>query len=1098
MPSRRSLAVWVFVVAALVSCHESGDAPSSSPGIADTTVSDARRAPADTAFARAEALVAVAHYDSALVHHETALTLREVSLGPTHPDVAASLVAIGTVHLKQKRADRALSYFERALATYRNGPNRPAETATVQRLIGVALLEARAFEAAHDTLTRAYEQLRALHGDAHPDVAASHLALGRLRHEEGAYDAALTHFDAAARIYETIHGEQHPDVAAILKNIGTVHKDMGAYDTAQHYLQRAVRIQESTLGPAHPDVTASYNNLGIVYDLKGDYDRAITWYERAVRVATDAFGPDHRAVSRGHHNIGISYYNKSDYDRAAAYLSRALTAKKTTLGAEHPSVGISHVSLGVVYKETGDRERALRHYRASLSIFRTAFGERHPYVALVLHNVGTVLEEEGRYDAALQHYRQSLDIEKETLGETHRSIAETYHNVASTYRKQGDVEQALAYHRRALAIAEDAVGPTHPLVADIHLSIGTVHRDRAAYDAALDAYQHALRANVPGFTDPSPTANPRGLDALSEQTLLETLAAKADVFATRSADRSDPTSDLTAATASFRDAVDLIDRMRRGYQTDASKLFLAKNAVQIYRQAIQTSVRLFRVTGDATHVETAFHFSETSKAGGLLDALAEAEARQFAGIPDSLRNRERELRFDLAFYERSLAEERLRGDAADSVKVAVWQGEAFSRRNALHSLMQTLEREYPVYHATKYGSAVATPDALRRHLLDDDTALVAYSLGSDSLYVFTLTLDTLDVTTRARPRQLKTRVQRLRQSIVEQTYDTYVAEARGLYQDLVAPVTNRLTAEHWIVIPDGVLNVLPFETLLTADPDATQSVRDYRTLPYLVTSRTMSYAPAATLLLETTQRPRTRPDRDFLAFAPVFADGLASNTRIAAVADTVAAQDSTWRVRVGTGALPASRDEVEAIYARFQDEYGVFDRLFGDRSRVYLDDDAREARLKHPQTARYRYVHLATHGFVSASEPALSRLLLTPEDSTATQDGMLYLGEVYGLSLNAELVVLSACETGLGRLAEGEGMIGLTRGFLYAGAQNVVVSLWQAPDDATRDVMVTFYDRLLSEAPRAGALRDAKRSMIRGDAITAAPYYWAPFVLVGR
>lgn len=1116
MPVRCAFSIWVLLVVVLASCSDPQRVPSPAP--ADTTTDAASQigttpsssghadlATAARAYDRAAALAATGQYDSARVHHEAALRLREARLGPMHPTVAASLEAVGLLHLEQGAYDAAETHLTRALR------------------IRTTTLEA-----------------------VHPAVASSHVALGRLRHAQGQYERALAHLSEATQIYDapassarlaevrqltgrayaatgaydralsafaealgmlrTLHGEAHPDVAAVLDNIGSTYKDVGDYAAALQHLEHAVRILESTIGTEHPDIVGSYNNLGVVYDLKGDYEQAIAWYRRAVRVAETTFGSEHRSVSRGQHNIGISYFNKGDYEQATAYLTRALTSKEATLGAEHPSVGISHVSLGVVHKETGDRSRALQHYRTARSIFEGTVGERHPYVAFVLHNIGTVLDEQGRYDEALVHYRQSLEIEVATYGENHRSVAETYHNVANTYRKQSQPGQALAYHRRALAIAEETVGPVHPLVAKLHLSMGSVHRDLEAYDEALRAYQRSLHANVPDFTDRSLYANPRNDGALSDPYLLETLSAKAEALAARATTPGAPLSDLRAALRTSHDASRLIDRMRRGYQTEPSKLLLAEQAAAVYRHAIQTSIRLFRLTGDEAHVETAFQFSEKSKAGILLDALAEAEARQFAGIPDSLQARERGLHADLAFYERSLVEERLRGAEADRGKIAAWQKKVVALRADVQAFLQTLEREYPDYHTMKYASEVASPDTLRRYLLDAGTTLLSYSVGTDSIYIFTLTQNALDVTTVGRPARFTELVSRFRQSIVETAYDDYVEHARALYRLLIEPVQNRQIADRsspypvdrWIIIPDGVLNVLPFEALLTAAPDSAHAVRDYRTLPYLVNTHAVSYSYAATLLLETQRRARARPDRDFLAFAPVFADGLASAPRLGAVADAFTGHDSTWVTRSGVRALPASREEVTTIQARFRSDYTWLERLFGTRSRIYLEDDARESRLKNAAIERYRYVHLATHGLVSGSEPSLSRLLLAPEDTVSSQDGMLYLGEVYGLSLNADLVVLSACETGLGRLARGEGVIGLTRGFLHAGAQNVVVSLWQAPDAATRDVMVAFYDRLLDGTPRAEALQRAKQTLIRDDAVTAAPYYWATFVLVGR
>ena len=185
------------------------------------------------------------------------------------------------------------------------------------------------------------------------------------------------------------------------------------------------------------------------------------------------------------------------------------------------------------------------------------------------------------------------------------------------------------------------------------------------------------------------------------------------------------------------------------------------------------------------------------------------------------------------------------------------------------------------------------------------------------------------------------------------------------------------------------------------------------------------------------------------------------------------------------------------VLGLFRERYGLFDRWFSSRSRVYLEGEATEEKLKHAGLERYRYVHLATHGVIDEKHPRRSGLLLMEHKGSA-EDGTLRLAEIYNLSLNADLVVLSACETGLGQLVRGEGVIGLTRGFLYAGASSVLVSLWRAADATTATLMVDFYRELFAGKPASRALREAKLGAIHRDPESAKPYSWSAFVLVGE
>jgi CHAT domain-containing protein len=384
-----------------------------------------------------------------------------------------------------------------------------------------------------------------------------------------------------------------------------------------------------------------------------------------------------------------------------------------------------------------------------------------------------------------------------------------------------------------------------------------------------------------------------------------------------------------------------------------------------------------------------------------------------------------------------------------------------------------------------------------QQLLDDKTALMEYFTGKDSIFIFAITKDNFAVKTSAKDSLLERQIEQLRQGIVKQDFATYTQAAHLLYQTLLAPVANELDNKNLIIVPDGTLSAIPLEALLTEQVAGGNS-QDYTTLPYLINDHAISYAYSVTLLQQEQTRKNRATKRDYLAFAPVFANGLPAGTRGGDFLKENLSRDSVLAATRVRGYLPMTKKEVTGILNRFESSYGFFERWFGNKSRVYLEREAKEEKLKSGDVGDYRILHFATHGLVNEKNPKLSGLLLAQEDSTSKEDGILHLGEIYNLNLNADLVVLSACETGLGQVAKGEGIIGLTRGFLYAGASNLLVSLWQVSDATTADLMVDFYDKMLGGMSKPEALREAKLQMIRRHAEFAKPYYWAPFILVGR
>jgi CHAT domain-containing protein len=305
-----------------------------------------------------------------------------------------------------------------------------------------------------------------------------------------------------------------------------------------------------------------------------------------------------------------------------------------------------------------------------------------------------------------------------------------------------------------------------------------------------------------------------------------------------------------------------------------------------------------------------------------------------------------------------------------------------------------------------------------------------------------------------------------------------------------------------IVIPDAELCMIPFETLLTENPE----VGEWEELPYLIKKYNISYSYSANLFSKTFPKELTTKIEftdlhDWLAFAPVFDDsntaGLSMRTREllqeldSELEDTTGSRGTLVKRRY-ISPLPETESEVRSIFKRFDEK--------GKKALVQIKNNANEAFIKSGELKNYRLLHFATHGFVNTSKPELSGILLA-QDSTLSEDGILYSGEIYNLKLDADLTVLSACETGLGEIKEGEGLIGLARALLFAGSKNIIVSLWKVADKSTSDLMIDFYENLLEAKQEkqefSQALRQAKLTMIE-EGKFAHPFYWSPFILIGK
>lgn len=506
---------------------------------------------------------------------------------------------------------------------------------------------------------------------------------------------------------------------------------------------------------------------------------------------------------------------------------------------------------------------------------------------------------------------------------------------------------------------------------------------------------------------------------------------------------------------------------------------------------------------------------EHGKSSVLLDELLDEKALEFGGVPDSLISKERELRKNLAFYDWKLKNEEYNQANRDLDLIGKWQRRLFEINQEYDLILEYFEQHYPKYYDLKYRDLQVSIADARAELLEEEDVLVEFFAGRDSLYVLAITRDETALA-HGSVAKLDQHIDALRQAIVVQDKKKMAASGHRLYRQLFGGIQDVISKKkHLIIAPHARLNQVPFEVLLTeeAAPGAL-----FRELPYLLKDYSITYINSATLEVHT-QKSAGKPGwtKDFVAFAPVFEDGIDPESAGVSLlsgrrghrepvhfeldGETVSffAEDSTFDKSVlpaAGGYLPNSLKEVEEIQDLFRQSYSFTDRFLGGKARIYVHEKASESRLKSLDLTGHRFVHFATHGVVNDSIPELSGILLA-EGNGGTEDGVLSLGEIYNLELDAELVVLSACETGLGKLAGGEGIIGLARGFKYAGANALLVSLWSVDDASTRLLMRSFYEHLLAGKSKAEAIRQAKLHLIDNTLFFASPFYWAGFVLIG-
>lgn len=962
-------------------------------------------------------------------------------------------------------------------------------------------------------------------GEWHPDTARSYNSFALLYSVKGDYHQSILYHQKALAIRLSIMGEQHPDTATSYNNLGVCYDKIGNHDTAISHYEHALAIRLAILGNQHPNTASSYNNLGVCYCNKGDYNRAITYYRQTLDVYSHNWGQEHSSVVAPLMNIGICYFEKGDYDSAIRYYQHALGTQLITLGEQNIITTTCYNNLGNVYRIKGDYARAINHHQKALTIRLARLGEQHTQTANSFNNLGLCYFEIDDYDKAAAYLQQALYIKLTTLGELHHSTANSYNNVASCYNKKSDYEQAITYQWRALNINLATFGKKHPLTSLFYSNLAQCYHNQAQYRQALHYLQQALQALALSVPDedyyPLPTLH--GYNNVV--VLLEILYAKAGTLHALYTHEQNP-QNLIAAIAHYHCADELIGQMRRGYKTEGSKVQLAeksKNKVYDpgldtlfdYEQLVRTNTAgVVTLSGFNTAlgyqlpdrpIDLAFHFSEKSKAVLLFTNLQDAEARMNALLPPHLVQQEYNLRVELAYLERRISEQGYKKpEEQDAAALKEWQSQHFDYKNQYEALIELLEAEYPRYYELKYKATVVDIAQIQA-VLPPKTAMLNYVLSEKYLYTIVITAQGCHWLQTALPADFEGLMKDFFISFDNIGRRDYITYGYDLYRHLLLPCREWWQdAEQLIIIPDGILSKLPFEGLLT---QTCPNSAAWQNLPYLVSRYCISYHYSATLWHKQQTEQTASKGKGFIGFAPVYDDAIDDQQHDPNLhldddfyeKTGIPKPQVAHRLQYATKAGATVRSKVEGrdctklLYS--ETEVRQVGKLFTQKQeppKVLVHKYATLDRFKE-LAGNYRYILIAAHADYDDKKPDQTGIIFSPNPSNGK--GILYMGDAYNLHLQAELVVLSCCETGLGKIHKGEGTMALNRGFLFSGAKNVIYTLFKVNDEASCELSIELFRQLTAEQPIPDALHRAKLKLISSG---IRPIKWAGYVLVGR
>ena len=821
-------------------------------------------------------------------------------------------------------------------------------------------------------------------------------------------------------------------VAEAYQKIGNMMEMSGLYDSALLEYRRALQEKQGIANVADTLFLTDYLYIGNVHLRLNNYDSSDLFYSQAEAIANRYdYVKEQESVFN---SIGFLHYSLGNYRKALSYYDktlRILDRHSVYEDSEERLIG----NIAVIKTKLGAHDEAIKDYRGILDKdFRETFHQQ----------LGKAYAETKQYDSARYFLKKSLRSKKlPTQLAAHIDLAEVYY-------EEEKYDSAVYYFTKSLAINQEHLNHRNTQRASAYFGLARLHQSQRRLDSALHYYQLTLINTTFNFSDSTVTANPQdATQAISLLHLFEGLQAKAGVWYQYYQQDRD-TMKLKYALATYQQAIRVARHIQKTYDNDEAKLFLVNKVAPVYEEAIATAVQLYERTQHPGYVAQAFQLSEKSKAAVLAESLQEMKIKTSGGINDSLLQEERRAKQQITALRLKLIE------SQDSAQREAYRHQLTDQEISLARTIRHLQQDKS-YYRRKYQPDTLNIAALQRALLRSDEALLEYFVGQQTVYLFTMTPDDLQVVPIDRTAELDSAWQRLRRHLYE-----YQPGQGGnqtglatLYQYLLAPVARTLAdVSRLTIIPDGILHHLPFE-LLTPD-----GRRDH----YLLRTHTLHYGYSAALLQQAAREPQF-PTKTTLAMAP-FAG-------------------SAYRPTVGGfSVLRNSQTEVE--------------RVGGD---IYTEERATKQRFL-KMAGAHHVLHLATHAKVDSEHPSRSFIAFYPEERDSLTHYRLYPHELYNMRLDSvKLVVLSACEAGNGQHVRGEGVMSLARAFAYAGCPNTVTTLWKADDCSSAYLSARMHDYLKEGWEKDEALRQAKLDYLDDEQVLPsqkAPYYWAHFVFVGN
>jgi CHAT domain-containing protein len=869
----------------------------------------------------------------------------------------------------------------------------------------------------------------------------------------GSYDTALNLFNTLLEIRSGKYGLNSVPVANVLTNIGVIKSQLGLYDDAISFYDKSSAIYETAGSKELKRLGSVYQNLGICYNAKGDIEKARTYYENTDRIFQKLEISDQEVYEILLINLATFYLDNKNISEAEKCNKKSFEIMKVS-----PRNHIKWTTNGMIYFAKKDYERGILCLNKAITTGEKDLGTnfKDEEKGLIYMNLGIVYLEKEDFDHSLANYLTAKKLLEKSMGGQGISYSSTMKDIGLNYLRkkesESNLDKFLAQRKKNL-------------------------------ETSLGYFQKAIIAITPGFTSSATEINPPAEDAIDKTRFLDVIKNKAEAFYLISqledklGNKEAALRQLKLSLETYDLSIKTIHLIRNGFQNQESRLFLSENEHPVYAGAVKVAVRLYETTHELQYFEKGFEISERSRSADFQAMLREVQAKKVSGVPDSLLNKETALKGEIAAYENFIFNEKS-SPTPDVDKINRWKDKVFSLSQNYQQMINLVEKNYPTYYQYKYADPIVSLQKIQGSL-ERREAFIEYFINEGlkqndgELYTFVITNQEYKIIRRPINSELDETIDHflkfIRNGEVLKTqkadYIEYAKNASKLYKLLIGPIETSIIDYRLVIVPDDKLSYLPFDAFLVSAPDTNKM--DFRNLDYLVHHHAVSYTYSATQLYYYFQN-NYKYSNKIGAFAPDYTDG-----------QTAKANEPDYFLP-----LPGAEAEIKGITAL----------ISGDQ---YLKGKANKQNFKE-KAGDYDILHLAMHTVLNDTLPLYSKMVFSA-DSTGNKERTLNTFEIYNLKLKSDMVVLSGCNTGTGKLQKGEGVMSLARGFFYAGCPSIIMTLWNVEDASSSNIMIEFYKNLKNGFSKDEALRKAKISYISGaDPLKAHPYFWLGYVSIGK